>query len=184
MGAKHSRQINPSPEETYDSTYSAAGVLFTDGTHCLAGYQPNKKIPCITGIGGMKEIGETAIITALREAVEEIFNVKNVSPYLIDTLQAKLQVRKCIQNNTYIIFVYNFNDLEVLLKLVKQYKIRSNLYKKFPRTLTDLIFLRNISQESEIRYFSLLPLVYHNPQLGPIVSRDFVIDMNMLSLRT
>ena len=183
MGAKHSRHVQPCPIDAYDETYSAAGVIFTDGTYCLAGYQPGKKNPCITGIGGMKEVGETAILTALREAVEEIFNIKSVPPAFIKALQDKLRVRNCIKNNTYIIFVYTFNDLELVLKLAKQYKIHSTLYTRLPRTLMELIFLRDVSQPSEIRHISLLPLVYHNPQVGPLVSRDFVVDMNMLTLR-
>jgi hypothetical protein len=51
-------------KETKDE-YTACGVVFTDGRHILAGYQPNKKNPCISGIGGMKEKGETHFDTAM-----------------------------------------------------------------------------------------------------------------------
>ena len=56
------------PED--ESNFMGAGCIFTNGTHVLAGFQPNKKSPAISGFGGKRHGTETFTQTALRETLE------------------------------------------------------------------------------------------------------------------
>jgi hypothetical protein len=153
--------------------YKGAGVLFTNGTHVLAGFQPNKKKPCITGIGGSREPYETFLQTALREAVEELLNVKKVSSRLICNLSDSLNPLSVFSNNDYATVLYSFEQLETFLKILKENGITTNLYKEFPLTLEELVFKRKNIKRTEIKQFAVLPLECSQ------ISKDFLKDLQM-----
>jgi len=156
--------------------YKAAGCVFTDGKIILAGYQPRKKVPTISGIGGKKEAGETYMDTAIRETVEELFEVE-VSADLIKELKA-IPPEKIVQNGSYIIAVYTFINLEEMLKHMKRKGITSKLYDTMPLTLMELIFNRKLVENPEISHLALLPLVKHGD--APLVDKYFIKDMPAL----
>jgi hypothetical protein len=156
--------------------YKAAGCVFTDGKIILAGYQPRKKVPIISGIGGKKEAGETYMDTAIRETVEELFEVE-VSADLINELKATLP-EKIVQNGSYIIAVYTFTNLEEMLKHMKRKGITSKLYDTMPGNLMELIFNRKLVENPEISHLALLPLVKHGDT--PLVDKYFIKDMPAL----
>jgi ADP-ribose pyrophosphatase YjhB (NUDIX family) len=135
----------------------AAGCLFTDGIHVLAGYQGGKQPPCISGFGGHCEMDEPVFQTALRETVEELFGVETVSPQLLHQLETGLPPKDSIQQNCYRCFVFDFKDLELLLKTVKDSGLQSSLYSTLPLTVSDLLFQRTVSLPTEIRHLCLLP---------------------------
>jgi hypothetical protein len=151
---------------TDPETYSAAGVAFTNGRHVLAGYQPHKKHPSISGIGGSKEDGESYMETALRECVEELFEPLSIPKTLLTKL-ASVAPQKVIQTGSYINVVYTFDDLEAMLKQIKRSGLVSPLYMAFPKTLTELIMNRipakSLGPEKavEISHLALLPVVTH-----------------------
>jgi len=153
--------------------YKGAGVLFTNGTHVLAGYQSNKKKPCITGIGGSRELCETFLETALRETVEELLNVKEVPSQLICNLSDRLNPLSVISNNDYIMVLYSFQQLETFLTILKENSIVTDLYEEFPLTLEELVLKRKHNKESEIKQFALLPLECSQ------ISKDFLKDLQM-----
>jgi hypothetical protein len=153
---------------TYD--FKAAGVVFTNGTHFLAAQQPLKPTPMISGIGGSREIGETFMITAIRETLEELLGLKNVPKRLISILIESVPSNKVIKNKSYVFIIYNFDNLLKILEVVKKFGIISPLYKKFPENLLDLLLLRIIDPSAELSHLVLLPLV---PNLH--------IDNNMLT---
>ena len=168
--------------------YKAAGSVFTDKKLILAGYQPRKRKPVISGIGGKKEEGETYIDTALRETLEELFEFKLLPKELLNEIKSSLVPQKIIQNGDYIMVVYTFNDLELMLRIIQKYKLKSVLYDTFPKTLMDLLFKRKLSFEGEnanlffkpeISYLALLPLVEHN-KANPFVDLYFIEDMPIL----
>lgn len=140
-----------------DIPYKAAGTVFTDGKLMLAAFQPHKKIPVISGIGGKREEGERAIYTAVRETLEELFEFKDISAELIEKIIKTIPPKKIIRNGSYVFAVYNFKDLISILKLVKRNK--SPLYKKMPTTLDDLLFNREVTTKAELSHLSLLPVV-------------------------
>ena len=153
--------------------YKGAGVLFTNGTHVLAGYQPNKKKPCITGIGGSREPYEIFLHTALREAVEELLHVKEVPSQLIFNLSDSLNPLSVFSNKDYATVVYTFEQLETFLIILKENGITTDLYKDFPLNLEELVFKRKNNKEAEIKQFAVLPLECSQ------ISKEFLKDLQM-----
>lgn len=154
--------------------FTAAGCLFTDGAHVLAGYQPNKRQPTISGLGGKKANGETYTRTALRETLEELFNMK-VNGELLDLLETTAVPRRIVVNGQYVVLYYTFHDLETLLRYASSYCSNTNLYEDFPLTLNELIFNRDYTQHSEVSHLCLLPFVE-----GIEISADFKSDIKGL----
>lgn len=147
------------PLTSYVESYKGAGCLFTNGTHVLAGYQPNKKVPIISGIGGSRLPTETnPLDTALRETIEEFFDVKTVDPETIRDIKSEMYVKKTFVNGSYHVFVYSFIDLEAMLYIMKVNNLSSPIYRNFPKSLSDLIFRRSANESSEIRELCILPL--------------------------
>jgi hypothetical protein len=153
--------------------YKGAGVLFTNGIHVLAGFQPNKKTSCITGIGGSKEACETFLYTALREAVEELLNIKEVPSQIIYKLSDSLTPLSVFANKDYATLLYSFGQLETFLTILKENGIVTDLYEEFPLTLEELVFKRKNNKEAEIKQFAVLPLECSQ------ISKDFLIDLQM-----
>jgi len=140
----------------------SAGILFTNNTHVLAGYQlinkhnkQDEKV--LSGFGGKKENDETDIQTAIRETLEELFEI-NVTDFLVSFIEKILIPRKIIIQNNYTLFIFNFDDLLVILNVIKFNDLASKLYDVIPLTLTDLILNRKHYHESEISELSLLPI--------------------------
>ena len=177
------RLVNINAENV--ENFRAAGSVFTDSKIILAGYQPRKKKPFISGIGGKREEGESYMDTAIRETVEELFEFKDTPKELLGELKTSIVPQKVLQNGSYIIVVYNFNDLERFLSIIQKYKLHSVLYNEFPKNLMELIFNRNLEFPSkkvdvffkpELSHLSLLPLVQHD-KANPFVDPYFVKDM-------
>jgi hypothetical protein len=157
--------------------FMGAGCEFTDGKHILAGYQPHKEKPCISGLGGHAETGETYLQTAYRETIEEIFHVSVIPNGLIDTLIRKMAPKDVRIKKGYVILRFTFQDLEKLLKLCKQSKLQSPLYPKLPRNLFETIQQREFHKEAEISSLCLLPVVNHNIRVGQFIHPAFVHDI-------
>jgi hypothetical protein len=160
--------------------YKGAGCLFTDGVRVLAGYQPNKKSPFISGIGGSKKAGETYFDTALRETMEELFGLTKYPVKMIDELKM-IEPKNVYQNLDYVNLVYSFEDLDLFLLVLNKYKkdLKSTLYKTVPFTLNSLLLDRVYDKGAEISQLVLLPLVVHNPST-PFVDPLFLKDMSVI----
>ena len=137
--------------------FSAAGCLFTDKKLVLAGYQFRHGKGVLDGIGGTREEGETAIETAFRETLKELFEIVP-SAALVAEMRRSFKPRSKFQTGQYICFVYNFKTLEKIMVFLKGQGLRSPLYKVFPVTITDLLFSRRI-RPTELTYLSLIPFV-------------------------
>jgi hypothetical protein len=160
--------------------YECAGIMFTDMNHILAGYQPNKRNPCITGIGGGREDGEQYMDTAIRETIEELFNVEEVSSKLIKTIRDTIQPKQIIMNEYYVSIIYDFDDLHTFLALMKRFKVKTNVYDTIPLTLMDLLLKRKLNvPKAEIKHLVLLPFIQHLDNY-PLIHREFIEDMNKL----
>lgn len=137
--------------------FSAAGCLFTDKKLVLAGYQFRHGKGILDGIGGTREEGETAIETAFRETLEELFEI-SPSAALVTEMRRLFKPRSKFQTGQYICFVYNFKILEKMMVFLKGRGLRSPLYKVFPVTITELLFSRRI-RPTELTHLSLIPFV-------------------------
>jgi len=157
--------------------YSSAGVLFTNGTHILGGYQPKKEFPCISGIGGKRELRDTSFLfTAMRECLEELFAIPdNLSQY-IELIQENVTPLRVVDLGGYINSIYSFIDLERMMDILHGAGVVSPLYPVFPRTLNELVYTRRVSEDQEITHLAILPSI---PSHGdyPFVSREFIKDM-------
>ena len=159
--------------------YTCAGVLFTNGTHVLGGYQPKKESPCISGIGGKRELRDTSFLyTGLREFLEEIFAIEP-NPSYIELIQEHVTPLRIVELGGYINIVYSFTDLDTILVLLSKNGATSRLYDTFPLTLIDLIFTRKITDEQEITSLAILPRVSTHGD-GPFVGREFIKDMRYI----
>jgi hypothetical protein len=161
------------------SVYNCAGAIFTNGTHILAGYQPNKKRPFISGIGGKMEPAETFIETAIRETIEEVLGVNVVPPKLIHDVINSVKWKRLIQNDGYAIVVYTFEDLFNILKICVVHIKNSPIYKKIPTNLEELLFKRIPLKRSEISQLCLLPVVKHLCS-SPFVDNNLLKDIILL----
>jgi 8-oxo-dGTP pyrophosphatase MutT (NUDIX family) len=160
---------NPEPKIYPEVFYKAAGVVFTNGIHFLAAYQPYKNPGIISGIGGSKEPGETLLHTAIRETIEELFEYKKVPVKMIEAVIESVPYKKIIKNGSYVFLLYSFHDLIKLLKVVKGFGLVSPLYTVFPLTLNDLVFSRILGPAAELSHLAILPLI-----------SDLKIDANLL----
>lgn len=153
------RQSTTSEPNPLFHNFMGAGCVFTDSKHVLAGYQPHKKFPCISGIGGHKEKDENYYETAWRETIEEIFDVTSIPASLIPTLRRHLPPRNEQNHFNYIILQYTFEDFHTFLKLCRHSGLHSPLYKKFPRSVMESIRSRAVNPKAEISHLCLLPVI-------------------------
>ena len=151
--------------------FKSAGCLFTNNIHVLGAWQ--KKKQCISGIGGKREGSETYIRTALRELVEELFEV-DTPETLLYTLETIVKPKKVFLTDSYVTVMYSFQDLEMILTFAKIYCKQSLLYDIFPTTYMSLIIDRkNVS--SEIGQLVLLPF-----EKELCIDSGFVKDINVV----
>lgn len=166
-------------EEKWDAppvtSYMGAGCMFHTNLHILGGYQPHKRRPFISGIGGSKEENEDYVQTALREMVEELFHVKLVNTTLIATLR-QIKPEKIVMQKGYVILVYTFATLEKMITIVYDSGIISPLYATKPNSVCDLVFNRLVNKEAEISHLSILPFVKHRDS-AVFIDREFVRDI-------
>jgi len=154
--------------------FDNAGCIFTNGKHVLAGYQGFKRQAFISGIGGRREQNETYIHTALRELIEELFEIDPESK-LIQLLSERIEPKSVNFQGRYILVEYTFDDLTVILNYLHVHSYsNSALYTTFPTTISELILNRKI-YNGEIKYLALLPFE-KNIHIDPL----FISDINLL----
>lgn len=159
----------------------SAGCCFTNGSLYLAGYQPHKKVPCIHGIGGHLKEGETELEAAIRELIEELFEIHPAPDSLRREIELHFPPRKVHTIHSYTVHMYTFDDLEDMLRRMQKYNLESKLYESFPTTVTDLIFKRNTSncRMAEISHLTILPFVSH-PNDTQLVSPQLLSDIRYM----
>jgi hypothetical protein len=139
----------------------SAGIVFKSETHVLMGYQPDKN--SISGIGGKPMGHETPIETALRETVEEMFGL-HPKKKLMDILLTVFTGREPVKNGSYTMFLCSMTDLDLFMMSVKDHSDGSPYYKKFPKTLDDLLFERRTPLGVEVSHLCMVPII-HEPFL-------------------
>lgn len=134
-----------------------AGILFTNGNVFLAGYKSYKGH--ITGIGGKPSGDETLPQTAIRETLEELLGIPEVSLFFLKLFERTLLPFKKIENGGYTHFLCTFDDLETFLTIAEIAFTISPFYDTFPRTLGDLVTQRKNTERAEITHLAILPFV-------------------------
>jgi hypothetical protein len=136
---------------------ACGGCIFTDKTYVLAGLQVKNERKLISGFGGMALEQEEFIHAALRETVEELVGLFDV-PQIIDDLFLHCMPQRFFQNGPYLLLQYSFQDLEDMLKIIRDYNVNSPYYDTFPLNVQDLLFGRKKDKGAEIQVLALLPL--------------------------
>ena len=176
----HPRQDPPPDPPLTQASYSGAGCIFTDGIHILGGWQPRKRNPGCTGIGGSKLPSETFLTTAYRETVEELLHIHPVPEHVITNLKVALTPRKIIESSGYVSVVLHFDDLERFLQVCKRSGLQSPAYTRFPLTLIALIRDRKLLDTTEVEILGLFPVVRTLTKRARYMREDFVKDMESL----
>lgn len=160
--------------------FTGAGCLFFNEQFLLAGYQPRKQKPMLSGLGGKREGEEDMFTTALRETIEELFELPAVPSEWIDQIQRSIPHKGILKNGDYVSVLYSFDDLQSILNILHANSCRSDLYEDFPTTLLSLVFNRKqLNQRPELSHLTFLPLVFHAVDT-PFVSAEFLKDMRLL----
>ena len=141
------------------SMVQSTGCLFTDKHYVLAGFQTKNDKLILSGFGGkIEETDDCEVDAAIRETLEELFHIHNVSKELIHYLMIHYIPRNQFQNGDYHVYVYDFLDLADFLQICAVFGVKSPLYNVFPRCLEDLILKLKILPEAEVQHLILLPL--------------------------
>ena len=163
-------------------TFQAAGVLFTDGSDVLAGFQPLKEFPSISGFGGTREGRETIRETAFREVLEELFDPDptfDIKP-LIRLLKERYKEDPIIRKSSYRFLILPFRELTAILALVKAIGLRSQVYTTIPTTVSHLIKKRKPLPTSEISTLMLLSRMATTESKGEPIDPYFLEDISSI----
>jgi DNA-directed RNA polymerase subunit F len=159
------------------NNYTSAGCIFIEKSLVLSGYQKKKSKNIISGIGGKKENNDkNPIHTALREMIEELFNITTLSDKLFNEL-IEIKPKKTIVTKNHVNFIFTFYQLDEILEIMYDHKIKSNIYSIFPTCINELLFNRKINNNSEISHLCLLPIV----KTKIIIDNDFMNDIYLLN---
>jgi hypothetical protein len=159
------------------NNYKSAGCIFIDKNLILSGYQKKNSKYIISGIGGKKENNDkNPNHTAIREMIEELFDVTTLPDKLLNEL-IEIKPKKIITSKNHVNFIFTFFQLDEMLEIMYDYKIRSNLYPIFPTCINELLFNRKINNNCEILHLCLLPIV----KTKIIIDNDFMNDIYLLN---
>jgi hypothetical protein len=174
-----------------DMNFVGAGCMFVSRHHVLGAIHSqvsHKNRKLLSGLGGKRDYPtEYWARTAVRETLEEIFNVDVKKIAAFDQHILPRFLRKCVPSSIlyasqpvmYLTLVYSFRDFEVLLKLCRPY-IKSSLYHRFPRTVMDVVQDRYPTPPTaEIAHILLWPRYEGCRHIG--VAEEFQGDMGMLN---
>lgn len=154
---------------------NGAGCIFTNGKLILAGYQPYKKVPVISGIGGSCNIDEDYIETAHRELLEELFGFDGDLSEIMSSIENFVKPSRNLIQGDYVNLVYSFDDLVSILNFLYRLQIMSKFYDEFPQTVEDLLLKRKLIPGSEIQHLVLLPVI---PAMA--LAKEFTEDIKSL----
>lgn len=154
--------------------FSAAGMLFQDGDRFLSGWNPS--LTAWSGFGGKRRGNETSIQTAVREVVEEIFQV-NLVREDINTLEEELSPFDFKQNGEYVVFFMNVSSLFQISVFLEKKGYRSPLYSSFPANVVDLIEARRLPEGNpyEVTHLCLLDANFSSAPVDKYFRSDLLL---------
>lgn len=167
------------PPDPRFAAYKGAGMIFTDGSVVLCGWEPRKRKPGLYGIGGK---AENAVDrrdyrqTAAREVLEELFGVVP-SAALVEAVAREFcgDAGRASMVGGYVMIRCSFRDLQRLLRRVAAVRMKSPLYPvRMPRTLEELLLARHSAGSSEMAQLCLLPVAQQVPRISSDLGGDIV----------
>lgn len=131
--------------------------MFTDGNFVLAGYNP--RTLSISGIGGKKKGNETAVQTAIRETLEELFELENIPEELTTVLYDTVKFDKLFFRSGYTTFVMTFKDLDLFIDSLALFPVVSRVYDSKPKSIEQLLMNRKVVPDAELTHLMMIPCV-------------------------
>lgn len=132
--------------------YKSAGCLFTDSKTFLSGFQ--RKQQKWTSFGGKKYHGETPFMTAMREVVEELFEIR-MSQQTLGILVCTIPFSFQNHDGSYIYYKYPFETIFQIIDILYSEGYQSPLYDSWPCSLEELVFRRKKNLTSEMETLAL-----------------------------
>jgi hypothetical protein len=168
------------PPDARFAAYKGAGMIFTDGSVVLCGWEPRKRRPGLYGIGGKAEDAvdrRDYRQTAAREVLEELFGAVP-SARLVEMVAAALcsDARRATLVDGYVMIRCSFqDDLRLLLRLAAAARLKSPLYPtRMPRNLEELLFDRRPGMSTEMAQLCLLPVTQQVPRISYDLGGDII----------
>jgi hypothetical protein len=138
-------------------SYTAAGIFFTEKGQFLSGFQ--RKTRQWTGFGGKKKNSENSLETAVRETVEELFEIslrQNEIQELIFHLLLSQATPTTTQRGSYIFYTMKFDAIFTIIDFLFQNGMKTALYHpNYPSTMKGLIDDRWSSTKDEMEKIGL-----------------------------
>ena len=152
------------PPDVQFASARGAGIIFTDGSVILCGWEPRKRRGRggIYGIGGKTEAGDHGDyrLTAAREMLEELFGLHSPVPYQLVLAIAALPVVHTEIIDSYVIIQHSFATLGLIMGLVRKETVSVPLYPRgAPQTLEALLLERQWQDSTEFAQLCILPVV-------------------------
>jgi len=155
-------------------SFSAAGILFQYDTKFLSGWNPS--LGAWSGFGGKRRGTETSIQTAVREVVEELFQV-NPDIDDIDVLGELLSPFDFEQNGDYVVFFMNVSSLFQISVFLEKKGYRSPLYSSFPTNVVDLVEERKLPEGNtyEVTHLCFLDASFSSGPIDKYFKSDLLL---------
>jgi hypothetical protein len=170
--------VAETPVDPRFAAYKGAGMVFTDGSVVLCGWEPRKRKPGLYGIGGKAEDvldQRNYQRTAAREVLEEIYGVPPSADLVDRIARVTGNGRRVEMVGDYVMIHQDFAGLEQILRLVASTGMRSPFYpSRAPRTVQELLFSRRPTETSEMAQLCLLPITSRVPRISSDLGGDIV----------
>jgi len=156
--------------------YESAGCLFHDETSFLAGFQ--RKQQRWTSFGGKKYHHEKAFETAMRETIEELFEIQ-ITQKTLANLICTIPLSIPTQDGSYVYYKYPYDVIFEIINVLEQDGYTSPLYQRWPRTLFELVQKRafcNVCEIQKINIFYVSDI--HDCKLA--FDKFFLLDLTKL----
>lgn len=166
------------PKFHKQTSKSAAGILFISGNKVLAGRR--KYVKDLSGIGGKTELGEKSEYTAVREALEEVFGVKDVPEFVKTVLRDIRALLKFeTKNKNYSLHSLPMRALVMIARKINSEGIESSIFKRdIPETISGIIEEFNRSRGGE--FIELLEINLREYPSGETLDPYFVEDLHFM----
>ena len=155
-------------------SFSAAGILFQHEAKFLSGWNPS--LGAWSGFGGKRRGIEYSIQTAIREVVEELFQV-NPSADDIRVLEEILSPFDFEQNGDYVVFFMNVSSLFQISVFLEKKGYRSPLYSLFPTNVVDLVEKRILPEGNtyEVTHLCFLDASFSGAPIDHYFKSDLLL---------
>ena len=153
---------------------TAAGVMFLRNNYdTLMGFTP--KHSHYSGFGGMREPEESILMTALREAVEELYGIRP-DVELLDELVDRFSENPRYERDGYLFILIWFDEYPEFADIVRFHARRSPYYERFPKSIKSLVRKRRTVADMEITHLIVgTPMGNYDYPVDP----DFIADWDL-----